>query len=67
MKPNVTVHFDPDIRPIVTLAGGGKIRACCDLMTVINSCRDGCCIVTWCSAGHPQIFVAKGKVTATSA
>lgn len=67
MKPNVTVHFDPDIRPVLDMPGGGKVRVCCELMTVIRSCAKGCCAVTWCQAGHPQIAIENGKVVGTSA
>lgn len=67
MKPNVTVAFDADIRPTMILPGGGRIRACCDMMIVLGSCANGCCAMTWCQAGHAQILIKDRKVVATSA
>ncbi len=66
MKPSVTVAFDPDIRPIIRDGGQLVCRACCDLMQV-HPCDNGCCAMTTCCAGHPQIMIRNGKMVGTSA
>lgn len=65
MKPTVTVTFDSDILP--RIEGAQFVcRSCCDLVQ-LRLCEKGCCVETWCPAGHPQILIRDGKVVGTSA
>lgn len=66
MRANVTVSFSPTIEPQVIAGAKFVCAACCDLVQ-LHHCDNGCCIVTTCPAGHPQIMIKDGKVMGTSA